>query len=116
MKTAQLLLNILNKYEKESNEYFSKVNVSGQKTEIKFGYVYNKISINFFIHGFSEDKNTHLLEKLDFLFNTDSDITGLDQYLESIKEPYTLNFSPYLKINDDPAIHAFRISINHSGI
>jgi len=116
MKTSKLIFSILSKNEKESNEYFSHINVSNQKTEIKFGYVDDKISINFFIHGISENKNISLLEKLEFLFNTDSDLTGIDEYLENIKEPYTINFSPYLKINEDPAIHAFRISIKHAGL
>lgn len=116
MKTSELLLTILNKHEKESSDYFSKICVNEQKTLVKYGFVKDSVSINFFTYGIVENKNFKLSEKLNLLLNTDENLDALNEYLGQIKEPYTINFSPYIKINDDPIMYAFRISINHTGI
>lgn len=114
MNTSNLLLSILKKEEVETLKYFDTVFTNDKKTEIKFGYVGNEISITFFIYGLTENRKISLSEKLEILFNTDTDLKVLDEYLNTIKEPFKLHFSPYLEINNNPLTHSFRITINHN--
>jgi len=116
MKTSELLLSILIRDELAAVEYFSKICVNEQKTLVKYGFVKDSISINFFTYGIVKNEILKLSEKLDLLLNTDENLDALHEYLSQIKEPYSINFSPYIKINEEPIMHAFRISINHAGI
>jgi len=116
METSKLLLKILNKCESESNDYFKNVLVSKQKTVIKFGSIDNEqISLNFFIHGQIDENIKDLEVKINALFNTDSDLSTINDILSKIKTPCKVSFSPFLKISkiDDPLIHAFGIQIKY---
>lgn len=97
-------------------EFFKKVLVSNHKTSIKWGHTAKSININFFIYGKTDKKDIDLPTKLDLLFNTDENLTDLTAYLNQIKAPFDIICSPYLKINTDPTIHAFMLTINHEGI
>jgi hypothetical protein len=115
METAKLLLDILKQNEPQTSEYFKNVLV-GQKTVIKFGSIDNEeISLNFLIKG-EIDKNIDDLErKVNALFNTDTELSIINEILSNIKTPVQINFAPYLKISkdDEPLQHAFMINIKY---
>ncbi len=111
-QTTQLLLNILQKNEQEAIEHFDELAL-GDQTEVKYGFDKNSISITFIIRGEQHSQILSMAQKLDRLFDTQTKLDALDQYLQEIENPTKFHFSPYLKINADPEIYATRIGIEH---
>ena len=114
MTTTQQLLRIFKTEEKEALEYFSKISL-GDKHELKFGFDRDSVSITFFITGKSHSKNLSISEKLDSLFEINTDLEKLNKYLTKVKKPIKFHFSPYLKINKggEPQLYAARIGVEH---
>jgi len=114
MDTTKQLINVLKHNWNKTTEYFNRIQVSNEKTQIKFGSIDNKeLSINFFIHGQFNDKINDIEGKLTALFDTDNDLTIINRILSEIAEPKEIIFSPFLKISkeSEPLIHAFMITI-----
>ncbi len=113
-KTSQQLLRILKTKEKEAIEYFDKISL-GDKHEIKFGFNKSSISITFFITGKSQSKNLAISDKLDRLFENNSDIEKLNKYLIKVEKPIKFHFSPYLDISkeNEKQLFAARVGIEH---
>ncbi|OQX99941.1 MAG: hypothetical protein B6I24_01140 [Bacteroidetes bacterium 4572_128] len=102
------LLKILKKESKKSIKYFNKISL-GDKTEIKFGFSSDSVSITFFIYGKPKYKNLCISKKLDRLFFDKKNLESLNKYLINMKSPTKFHYSPYLKINKEPEIFAGRI-------
>ena len=113
MNSANLFLNILKQQPKLSDDYFKKIAL-GNKTEIKYGFVKDSISLTFLITGKPQKRNLSMSEKIKTLFQTNSDLDLLNEYLLEIKNISRFFYAPYLKINEKPETYAFRISIDHN--
>ena len=95
-------------------EYIDKIKVNNEKTLVKYGNVDgDHISINFFTYKVLDDNIISFEEKIKHLFNTDEDLSGLDELIQQIKTSCKFTFSPYLKISKEDEIltHAFQITI-----
>ena len=67
MDSATLLLSILNQKHKKATEYFRQIAL-GNKTEIKYGFVKDSISITFLITGKPQQKEISMSKKMEILF------------------------------------------------
>ena len=112
---ARKVLELLKHRPKEAIEYFSKIAL-GDSVEIKYGFVEDSLSITFGIKGVRRDQKLSISKKIDQLFETVTDLTRLDEYLPTIKNPEKFYFSPYLKIQDDPLFYVARCTIDHKPI
>jgi len=95
-------------------EYIGKIKVNGEKTLLKYGYIEDKnISITFYTYGQLDETITNYEEKIKHLFDTNEDLNDLNQFIEEINLPYTIHFSPYLKISRDDEVltYAFHITV-----
>ena len=113
MNSANLFLNILKQQPKLSDNYFNKIAL-GNKTEIKYGFVKDSISLTFLITGKPRNKNLSMSKKVNKLFQTNTNLDLLNEYLNEIKNISRFFYAPYLKINEKPETYAFRISIDHN--
>jgi hypothetical protein len=111
-------LNFLLNSEPKLKEFFDKnVKVNSNKTEIKYGSKADQyIDINFLINGETDYNIIDFKDKINCLFNSDSDITVLNTLINDIKQPERVNFglnTPFIKVSHDsePLKYAFRIII-----
>ena len=111
-KTTRQVLDILKDTPKEAINYFAQMAL-GDKTDVKFGFVKDSVSITFIITGKPQKKELCISKKLDKLFETEADLEPLNNYLPSVKNPIKFHFSPYLKINETPEMYAGRIGVEH---
>ncbi len=112
MKSSNLFLNLLQQDSAPAVDYFKNISL-GKKTEIKYGFVKDSISLTFIVTGKPEKKDLSMSEKIKILFQTNSNLEALNQYLPEIKDISKFYYAPYLKINEKPEMYAFQIQINH---
>ncbi len=96
-------------------EYIEKIKVNREKTLVKYGWIEDQnIKLAFFTYGELSNDITSYEEKIECLFNSNNDLTELDEVIREIRLPYKFSFAPYLKISKDNEIltYAFQISIN----
>ncbi len=113
MESSNLFFNLLQQDSTLATNYFDNISL-GKKTEIKYGFVEDSISLTFIITGKAEKKDLNMSEKIKILFQTNSDLEALNQYLPEIKDISKFYYAPYLKINEKPEMYAFQIQINHN--
>ena len=111
-EVTRKLLNVLKKNPKNAIKYFQQISL-GSKTDVKFGFVRDNISITFIIYGKEQDKNLCISQKIDRLFDTEANLEPLNKYLDTVQKPIKFHFSPYLKINKEPLIFAGRVGVEH---
>ena len=93
-------------------EFVSKIGVNNQKTTLKYGTIDNEnISINFFVNGQINDSIIDYEEKVNRLFDTDADISRLNDEIQKVKKPIKISFIEPVLINKNPAINACQLTI-----
>jgi hypothetical protein len=95
-------------------DFMDKINVSREKTVIKFGAkADHNISITCCVYGDLIKEEISYEDKVVRLFNSTEEITILNELISEIDLPYHFSFSPFLKISkeNEPLIHAFQIVI-----
>jgi len=107
------IINFFLKNKPQLEPYFDKIKVNQEKTLIKFGSIENQeITINFLINGeLSSDINYE--QKIKSLFNSNDDLSILNDIIQQIKHPFTVNISTQIKLSEDnaPLINAFRLTL-----
>ena len=93
-------------------EFVSKISVSNETTMLKYGTIDNEnISINFFVNGQIDESITDYEEKVNHLFDTNADISGLNEEIQKVIKPFKISFIEPVRINENPAIHASQLTI-----
>jgi len=95
-------------------DFIDKINVSREKTVVKFGAkADHNISIAFCINGELLKEDITYEDKIKRLFDSKEDISVLNQLISEIDLTYHFSFSPLVKISkeNEPFIHAFQIVI-----
>ena len=94
-------------------DYFQRVKVSNEKTEIKVGWNDTNIGITFLIKGDLNKELTSFEDKINALFNTTTNIEDLNEKIKEFEKYSFITQAPFLKISkeNEPQIHAFSISI-----
>ena len=90
-KTTRQVLDILKDTPKEAINYFAQMAL-GDKTDVKFGFVKDSVSITFIITGKPQKKELCISTKLDKLFETEADLEPLNNYLPSVKNPIKFHY------------------------
>lgn len=112
MDIVQFLL----KNEAYLSDYFKKVQVNQHPVLIKAGGSEDGFNINFLITGELDKSITSFEDKIKALFNTNEEskesVKYLNDFTNEIKQPYTIIAkAPFLKIQENPVLHAFRFSV-----
>jgi len=95
-------------------EYFEKIKVNREKTLVKYGFHRGKsLSITVMVYGQLDESITSYEDKINCMFNSKEDIVDLNDFIESIKLPYTFHFNPFIKIEKETEVitHAFNITL-----
>ena len=94
-------------------DYFQKVKVSNEKTQIKVGWNDQNIGITFLIKGGLNEGLTKFEDKINALFNTSTNIEDLNKKINEFEKYSFITQAPFLKISkeNEPQTHAFSISI-----
>jgi hypothetical protein len=94
-------------------DFMNKININHSKTIVKLGFIENKtVCIAFAIYHELYKTIVGFDEKLKCLFNAEIDIKEIESQL-LIDKPCKINFTPFLRISDSPAIHAFQMTIKY---
>lgn len=108
MDIKTLLLN----HETELKDYFERAKVNANKTDIKYSITHLNMSMVFYIKGEIDESVTDFKAKIAALFNTNTDISELDEYARTLKSKYEfVTESPFLRITNEPALHAFQVTL-----
>ncbi len=108
MKIKKFLL----QHEDELTEYFERLKVNQNKTEVRFGLSPINLSLVFYISGEHDNNISSFKEKINALFNTDSDLTEANNFIENLKEPYKFdNQNDFLKLKGNPLKFAFQVTV-----
>ena len=99
-------------HENELTEYFERLKVNHNKTEIKFGLSPVNVSLVFYITGEHDNNITTFQEKVEAIFNSDSDITEANEFIEKLNTPYKFdNQNDFLKLKENPLKYAFQVTV-----
>lgn len=110
----QKIIDFFNQNKDQIGEFIDSIHVNYDKTLIKFGHIEGDgLSIAFFIHNEPDASITSYEEKIQCLLNTDDELLlKLDDVIDTSKL-CDINFSPYLKINNEPEIYGFHMTVNY---
>lgn len=100
--------------EEQLTDYFERVIISHEKTEIKAGWNGNNIAITFLIKGPLDRQITSYKEKIEALFNTSTNIDGLDEKIKEFSKGHKFDAqAPFVKISreNQALVHGFSFSI-----
>ncbi len=108
------VIDFFSKNKSQVVDFIDKINVSKEKTEVRFGAKSDhNISIAFCINGELLKEDITYEDKIARLFDSKEDISILNQFITEIDLPYHFSFSPLVKISkeEEPLMHAFQIVI-----
>jgi len=106
------IIDFLLQNEEELKEYFERAKVNHNKTEIKFGISHLNVSMVFYITGEHDKSIISFQDKVKALFNTNTDITEVNDFINKLDTPYKFEKeSPFLKLKDEPLLHAFQVTV-----
>jgi len=94
-------------------EHIDKIKVNNEKTLVKYGFMKGKnVSITILIYGQLNESIVLYEEKIKHILNTNVNLSNLDDFIIGIELPYTLHYSPFIRIGkeNEPLIHAFNIT------
>ena len=108
------IVDFFRKNKRQIADFIDGVQVNHDKTLIKYGYTEDEsVSVAFYIHNEPDASITDYEDKIKCLLNAEiDDVDDFESNLKSGKN-CDISFTPFLKINDNPTIHAFQMIINY---
>ncbi len=95
----------------ELSEYFEQLKINHNKIEIKYGMSPINVSIVFYITGEFDDSIISFEDKVDALFNSDSDLTKINSFISKLTSYEFVKGSTLTQIKENPPVHIFQITV-----
>lgn len=95
----------------ELSEYFEHLKINHNKIEIKYGMSPINVSIVFYITGEFDDNISSFEDKVNALFNSDTDITEINNFIGRLSSYEFVKGSTLTKIKENPVVHIFQVTV-----
>ena len=111
--TMGSIMDFFKKNKNQIVDFIGNVGVNHDKTKIKFGYIDDSLTVAFYIHNEPDNTITNYEDKVECLLNAEvDDFPELEIKLNADRN-CEISFAPYLKINENPTVHAFQMTVNY---
>jgi hypothetical protein len=93
------------------SEYFKQLKINHNKIEIKYGMSPINVSIVFYITSEFDDSISNFEDKVNALFNSDTDLTEINNFISQLSSYEFVKGSTLTKIKENPAVHIFQVTV-----
>ncbi len=92
-------------------DYFKELRINHNKIEIKYGISPINVSLVFYITGEFDDSISSFEDKVDALFNADTDLTEVNNFVSKLTSYEFVKASTLTKLKENPLLHIFQVTV-----